>query len=78
MLVCPNCGHTFPADRLSCPECGSDAETGWKPPDEIEYQSVELPERDEEPREKNNAAATVRVGLVLLLILVLVLLGYCF
>jgi len=49
-LVCPHCGATFPEGRLSCPECGSDSETGWKSQEEIDYQSVELPEWDEEPR----------------------------
>ena len=27
--TCPNCGAQFKAGRLACPECGSDAETGW-------------------------------------------------
>ena len=49
-LVCPNCGASFPEGRLSCPECGSDAQTGWKSREEIDYQSVELPEWDEDPR----------------------------
>lgn len=49
-LVCPNCGARFPEGRLSCPECGSDAQTGWKSPEEIFYQSVELPEWDDEPQ----------------------------
>ncbi len=48
-LVCPHCGATFREGRLSCPECGSDAQTGWKSQEEIDYQSVELPEWDDEP-----------------------------
>ena len=27
-----------------CPHCGSDAETGWASSEEIEYQSVEIPD----------------------------------
>ncbi len=27
--VCPHCGAEFAAGRPACPECGSDAETGW-------------------------------------------------
>lgn len=27
---CPNCGAEVPAGALSCPECGSDENTGWK------------------------------------------------
>ncbi len=47
---CPHCGATFDARRLACPECGSDAETGWKSEDEIQYSSVEIPDYyDEEP-----------------------------
>ena len=52
---CPNCGAEFRAGKLACPECGSDAQTGWKDAEEIEYQSVEIPdylgdEFDEKPR----------------------------
>ena len=42
--MCPHCGASFPEGRLACPECGSDAETGWKSSEEIDYLSVELPE----------------------------------
>lgn len=41
---CPECGAVFPHGRLACPECGSDAETGWKNEEEIQYQSVEIPD----------------------------------
>jgi uncharacterized membrane protein YvbJ len=27
--ICPNCGAKVPRDAKACPECGSDAETGW-------------------------------------------------
>ena len=27
--VCPNCGSPVPPKARACPECGSDAETGW-------------------------------------------------
>jgi hypothetical protein len=30
-FVCPHCGTIVPADSPSCPECGSDRETGWAP-----------------------------------------------
>ena len=49
MLACPNCGAMFPAGRISCPECGSDAETGWRNGEEISYQAVELPREDGAP-----------------------------
>jgi hypothetical protein len=28
-FVCPHCGSVIPAASPACPECGSDAETGW-------------------------------------------------
>ncbi len=43
-VECPECGAQFKAGRLACPECGSDAETGWKDENEIQYQSVEIPD----------------------------------
>lgn len=46
---CPHCGETFRAGRAACPHCGSDAETGWADAEEIEYQSVEIPDFYEEP-----------------------------
>ena len=41
---CPNCGESIRETALACPECGSDAETGWASDEEIDYQSVEIPE----------------------------------
>ena len=41
---CPHCGATYRRGRLACPECGSDAETGWQDQEELDYQSVDLPE----------------------------------
>jgi hypothetical protein len=43
---CPNCGAIFRRGRLACPECGSDAQTGWQDAEEIDYQSIELPDCD--------------------------------
>ena len=28
-IPCPHCGERVPGGALSCPSCGSDAETGW-------------------------------------------------
>ena len=66
LVECPNCGEEFPAGRLACPECGSDAETGWKDAEEIDYQSIELPD-DREP-----APARSRVGWWVALVLALI------
>lgn len=46
--TCPNCGAEFKSTRLSCPECGSDAQTGWQSSEEIDYMSIDLPEDQED------------------------------
>ena len=38
---CPHCEATVPAGALSCPECGSDAQTGWS--EEAESFAGEIP-----------------------------------
>jgi hypothetical protein len=39
--VCPNCGTEVPPDAKACPECGSDAQTGWSA--EARYDNLNLP-----------------------------------
>jgi hypothetical protein len=46
---CPHCGAEVRPGRRSCPECGSDAATGWQSSEEIDYQSLEVPEGYGEP-----------------------------
>ncbi|MEO0480427.1 MAG: hypothetical protein AAF196_13175 [Planctomycetota bacterium] len=41
---CPHCGVLVREGRLACPSCGSDASTGWKSSEEIDYASVEIPD----------------------------------
>ncbi len=45
-MECPHCGTPVPTQRICCAACGSDLDTGWKDPGEIEYHSVEIPEDD--------------------------------
>jgi hypothetical protein len=46
MFYCPNCHESIADDNAqSCPHCGSDAETGWKP--DVDYHSLELPEDED-------------------------------
>ncbi|MEW6741629.1 MAG: hypothetical protein AB1486_02625 [Planctomycetota bacterium] len=43
---CPWCGALVPVNAAACRECGSDARTGWKDPDVILAEAVELPEAE--------------------------------
>lgn len=43
--LCPNCGESLPRNAKFCRECGSDAKTGWRSSEDIEYDSIELPEQ---------------------------------
>jgi hypothetical protein len=73
---CPHCGATFPAGRLACPECGSDASTGWRSADEIVENSIDLPDERLAAAPKRGLPIYGRVLLGLaVLVLVLQLLG---
>ena len=48
-VECQHCGALFRKGRLACTECGSDARTGWAAQEEIDYQSVEIPDFYEDP-----------------------------
>ncbi|HEB52463.1 MAG TPA: hypothetical protein ENI87_04310 [bacterium] len=41
---CPNCGAPVRVGRKACRECGSDDLTGWQSSEEIDYQSIDIPE----------------------------------
>ena len=41
---CQHCGADVPVGARSCKECGSDAATGWQGGEELDYQSLDLPE----------------------------------
>ncbi len=64
---CPHCGAQFRAGRLACPECGSDAKTGWRDAEDIEYQSVEIPDTYDE---LVGASQTARPGWITITIIV--------
>lgn len=40
-FICPNCDAEVPMKALSCPECGSDEQTGWS--DDTMYDGMDLP-----------------------------------
>jgi hypothetical protein len=41
---CPNCGADVYVGAKVCRECGSDASTGWRSSEEIDYQSIDIPD----------------------------------
>lgn len=43
-FACPHCGAEVRAGSKACRECGSDAGTGWQDQEEIDYQSLEIPD----------------------------------
>lgn len=43
-FACPHCGADVPVGAKACKECGSDATAGWQSEEEVEYQSLDLPE----------------------------------
>jgi hypothetical protein len=45
---CPHCGATFPASRPACPECGSDADTGWSEDALTGYSATDIPDTFDE------------------------------
>ena len=68
MFVCPNCGELLPDDAKSCPYCGSDEETGWKP--DAEFESLELPE-EEPPGPTTHTGLSTAFSVFLLVVAVL-------
>jgi uncharacterized membrane protein YvbJ len=43
-FACPHCGADVAQGAAACRECGSDASTGWQDQEEIDYQSLDLPQ----------------------------------
>jgi hypothetical protein len=41
---CPNCGADVAVGAKVCRECGSDDSTGWQSSEEIDYQSIDIPD----------------------------------
>jgi len=41
---CPHCGAEVRANAKVCRTCGSDADTGWMSSEEIDYQSLDIPD----------------------------------
>ena len=63
---CPHCGSPVLPRSICCKSCGSDFETGWQDPAEIEYSSLELPESSSMPEsaQANRSEHLRRIGLL--------------
>lgn len=79
-FVCPHCGADVVVGAKVCRECGSDADTGWQSQEEIDYQSVDLPQGYRRDDEHQSMALpetrTPRWVVVTALLLAVLLLGY--
>jgi hypothetical protein len=58
---------------VACPECGSDERTGWQDAEEIDYQSLELPDEPSAPAPRSTVHRIVLVLVVVALVLALLL-----
>ena len=60
LFACPNCGADVAVGAKVCRECGSDASTGWKGQDEIDYAQVDLPDGYRDPEREHDRLPPVR------------------
>ena len=44
LFECTHCGADVAVGSKVCRECGSDASTGWQSSEEVDYQSLDLPD----------------------------------
>ena len=73
---CPNCGAEVKAGKKVCRECGSDDTTGWMSPEEIDYQSIDIPDGygpADEAVSNSTPKWVSNVAILLLIVMVLVL-----
>lgn len=70
---CPHCGEPVRVGAPVCRHCGSDAETGWADPEEIAYQSVDIPDvyGEEEPAPRRGRRLLAIVLTILLILAIL-------
>ena len=68
-MECPHCGALVPSHRSCCANCGSDLETGWMDSEQIDYNSLDLPEDDLPPRSDNDRGKAMSRSVAILLAL---------
>lgn len=79
-FVCPNCGAEVPMKAKSCPECGSDENTGWSEDTYLDGISLPDEEDDDDPARPTGSLNKMRplwvvVAFVLLALAALFLFG---
>ncbi|MGE3175510.1 MAG: hypothetical protein AB7O97_23000 [Planctomycetota bacterium] len=62
IFECPNCGASVPVGAKACKECGSDDTTGWQSAEEIDYQSIDIPDGYGPDDEGGDAGSGARGG----------------
>lgn len=75
-FVCGHCGADVLVGAKSCRECGSDADTGWQSAEEVDYQSVEIPDVYGDDPHALPPARTPRWVVVTALLLVVLMAGF--
>ncbi len=75
--ICPHCGFRLKENAISCPECGSDINTGWSDQASADWL---LPDYEEiiqnefgAPKKNNLMIIIISIALLLALILALVI-----
>ena len=68
-MECPHCGALVPSHRICCAGCGSDLETGWMDPEQIDYKSIDLPEDELPSTPDNEPGQAISQSVVVLLAL---------
>lgn len=72
---CSNCGAAVVVGKRACRECGSDATTGWQSSEEIDYQSIDIPDgygcEDDLQQPSRSARLVPIIALVMAIVLTL-------
>jgi hypothetical protein len=73
-FVCPNCGADVAGGAKSCPECGSDENTGWS--EDTYLDGVSLPDEDDDSvGERSHPKGFLSAANVLWVLVALLLIG---
>ena len=73
---CPNCGADVVVGKVVCRECGSDSSTGWQSSEEIDYQSIDIPDGygpEDEAEKAARSPTVVRVNKTATIVALLVI-----